>query len=406
MTIQNVFALVFADTPELEAAGRKAATDPRLSRSRIEVQRGGIAAAAAWLAENPSPDVLVLGDEADETVWARLEALADHVESTCRVVVAGRCDSIAVYREMVGYGLADYLGGTIEARELADCICRLFAAEEGLPKGKLVTVMGASGGAGTSTAAVIIAHGLAGRYGDAVLLDLDLPMGTAGLLSGTDVRDALAAALGNPGVDANMLERFMVRDGAVRLLSTPGSLRENRALDGEGAEKIANIARSMAKVVVVDLPKGWGDAYERLAAQADEVVLVAAPDLASLRNCRMIVEDVASRRIDGRKPKLVLNRVGMSKRSEYGAADFAEAGGGAPSVMVPWEPEPLMATIADGRPLALSAGKAVAALRGFADTLLVQEGGKSAAKRKKAGPSLIAGLRARLNALAPSKGKV
>jgi len=404
-TLRNVFALVFADTEQLEAAGLKAATDPRLSLSRVEVQRGGVAAAAAWLAEHPSPDLLVVGDEADETVWERLEQLADHVEATCRVVVVGRHDSIAIYRDMVGHGLADYLGGDVSGRELADCICRMFAAEEGLPKGRLVTVMGAAGGAGTSTTSVILAHSLAARFGDAVLVDLDLAMGTAALLSGTDARDPLAVAMANSGLDSAMLERFMVRDGAVRVLSTPGSLRETRFLDADTVENVVAMARTMAKVVVVDLPKGWGAAYERLAAQADEVVLVSSPDLAALRNCRMIVEDVAGRRIDGRKPKLVLNRMGMSKRNEYGAADFTEAGGGAPSALVPWDPDPLLAAVADGKPLIGAGGKAVAALKAFAATLLLSEGAKAPAKDRKGGQSLLAQLRAKINGLVPSKGK-
>jgi pilus assembly protein CpaE len=202
-----------------------------------------------------------------------------------------------------------------------------------------------------------------------------------------------------------MLERFMVRDGAVRVLSTPGSLRETRFLDADAVEHVVSMARTMAKVVVVDFPKGWGAAYERLAAQADEVVLVASPDLAALRNCRMIVEDVAGRRIDGRRPKLVLNRMGMSKRNEYGAADFTEAGGGAPSALVPWEPDPLLAAVADGKPLIGAGGKAVAALKAFAATLLLQEGAKAPAKGRKGGQSLLAQLRAKINGLVPSKGK-
>jgi pilus assembly protein CpaE len=174
--------------------------------------------------------------------------------------------------------------------------------------------------------------------------------------------------------------------------------------DGDEVEKIVSIARTMAKVVVVDMPKGWGEVYEQMAAQADELVLVSSPDLAALRNCRMIVEDVATRRVDGRKPRVVLNRMGMSKRNEYGAADYTESGGGAPAALVPWDPEVLLAAIADGRPLMQAGGKAVTALKAFAGSLLAHEV-KVVAKKGKGAGSLLAEFRAKLNGLTAKKGK-
>lgn len=400
MILRNVSARIFADTPELEAAAQAAASDPRLSRSRIEVHGGGIAGAAQWLAGNSSPDVLILGDCVDELVWERLETLAENVEPHCRVILVGPQDNIAIYREMTGRGIADYLGGPPDAAEIAEALCRLFAEEDALPKGRLVVVLPAVGGAGGSTLAAALATTLGERLGEAVLLDMDLGEGTAALMMGVDPREPVAAALANPGLDAAMLERFMVREGKVRVLSTAGSLRDARFVDGDTIERLVNVARGMAKVTIVDMPKGWGESHQRLMTLADEVVVVSKPDLASLRNTRMIVDDVASRRIDGKRPKVVLNQMGAARKNEFGVADFAESGGTNPAAAIPFDPEPLATAIAEGRPVAQSGGKAMTSMLEFAETILVGDGDRKAAK-KKANLDPLAMIKARLEMLRP-----
>lgn len=403
MILRNVHALIFTDDAALKAAAEAASQDPRLSRSRVKIIGGGVLDAAEHLASHPSPDVLIVHDAVDDEVWTRLEKLADSVESHCHVVVAGPRDSVAIYREMVGRGVADYIGGEIEPREIADCICRQFSDEDATPKGKLVVVVSAVGGAGGSTVAAVLASDLAKRYGDAVLMDLDLPMGTSALMLAVDPREPLANALANPGLDAAMIERFMAREGGVRVLSTPGSLREIPVLDADIIEHLVGVVRGMTKVTVVDLPKGWGEAYGRLVTVADEIVLVSSTDLASLRNCRMIVEDVAGRRVDGRRPRLVVNRVGLDKKNEYGVADFTESGGTAPAAMVPFDCDALHAAVADGRPLSDAGGKAMPILLAFARTVLAQEAPKAVSAKLRADP--LGSLRAALAKLSVKKQK-
>lgn len=370
MILRNLAILVFADRAELAETGRALAEDARLAKCRVEVHSGGVLAAAEWLGSNPSPDVLLVGDPADETIWPRLERLAESVESNCRVIVVGHKDSIAIYRDLTAKGLADYLGGNIQPQDIIESLGRLFGDDTSLPKGKLVVVLPTAGGAGASTVAAVLVNALSERHGDAILLDLDLTMGTGGLILGADIRDSLAAAISNPGVDASMLERFMVREGAVRILSTPGTLRDGVVLDADAVERILTLARSMAKVVVVDMPKGWGEAYERSLTLADEVVFVATPDLPSVRNCRMMIDDVVARRVNAPRPKVILNKAGMAKANEYGPDDFKEALGLPPAAVVPWDPEPLMAAMAEGKAITSATGKAIAALRAFSETVL------------------------------------
>lgn len=57
---------------------------------------------------------------------------------------------------------------------------------------------------------------------------------------------------------------------------------------------------------------------------SDEVVVVASPDLANLRNAKNIMDNIRGARPHDHPPRLVLNGVGMPKRPEISVADFTK----------------------------------------------------------------------------------
>ena len=62
---------------------------------------------------------------------------------------------------------------------------------------------------------------------------------------------------------------------------------------------------------------GWSPA-------ADEIVIVATPDLACLRNAKNLIDSFKPSRQNDAPPRLVLNMVGVPKRPEIKAEDFAK----------------------------------------------------------------------------------
>jgi pilus assembly protein CpaE len=71
---------------------------------------------------------------------------------------------------------------------------------------------------------------------------------------------------------------------------------------------------------------------------ADDVVIVATPELASLRNAKNMIDRVKSARPHDAPPQLVLNMTGVAKRPEIPTKDFGEAIGLEPAVVVPFDP--------------------------------------------------------------------
>ena len=96
--------------------------------------------------------------------------------------------------------------------------------------------------------------------------------------------------------------------------------------------------RQMTPCVVLDLPHMWAPWVRQTLLASDDVVIVATPDLASLRNGKAIVDMLKQNRPNDTPPKLVLNQVGVPKRPEIPVKDFAETIGIPPSLVIPFEP--------------------------------------------------------------------
>jgi pilus assembly protein CpaE len=72
---------------------------------------------------------------------------------------------------------------------------------------------------------------------------------------------------------------------------------------------------------------------------SDDLVIVATPDLASLRNAKNMIDLVRQARPNDAPPRLVLNQVGVPGRPEIPVKDFGDALGLGPCLSLPFEPK-------------------------------------------------------------------
>ncbi len=75
----------------------------------------------------------------------------------------------------------------------------------------------------------------------------------------------------------------------------------------------------------------------RTLVGADDVIVVAGPDLASLRNTKNLLDGLRGSRPNDRSPRLVLNGVGLVKRPEIAVADFAKTMEMEPTAVIPFD---------------------------------------------------------------------
>src|SRR5262249_30349606 len=196
------------------------------------------------------------------------------------------------------------------------------------PVGRTIAVVGAKGGVGASTIAHNVAWAIARDLKlDAVVADLDLPFGTAGLDYNQDPPQGIADAVLSPErIDTAFVDRLLSKcTDHLSLLAAPATLERVYDFGTDAFDSVLDTLRTTVPCVVLDVPHVWTGWAKRTLSAADDILVVAAPDLANLRNTKNLVDLLKAGRPNDHRPHYCLNQVGVPKRPEIKAADFAKA---------------------------------------------------------------------------------
>ena len=332
----------FCATVETAASVQAAAEDRRLAKAHLRVQMGGAAAALEAYRSSPTPNVIMIeADVRADDILAGLDELADVCDEGTRVVVIGRFNDITLYRELIRRGVSEYLIAPVRALDVVGAICGLFSSPDAKPVGRVLAVVGAKGGVGASTVAHNIAWAIARDLSlDSVVADLDLAFGTAGLDYNQDPPQGVADAVFSPDrIDTAFIDRLLSKcTDHLSLLAAPATLDRVYDFAPEAFEPVFDALRASVPCVVLDVPHIWTGWTKRVLTGADDILIVAAPDLANLRNAKNMVDLLRGARPNDRRPLYCLNQVGVPKRPEIKPADFAKALEDDPIVVIPFEP--------------------------------------------------------------------
>ncbi|HEY2743801.1 MAG TPA: CpaE family protein [Polyangia bacterium] len=340
----------FCATVETAASVQAAAEDRRMAKAHLRVQMGGAPAAAEAYRSSPTPNVIMIEAETRaEDILASLDELADVCDEGTRVIVIGRFNDITLYRALLQRGVSEYLIAPVRALDVVGAICGLFSSPDAKPVGRVLAVVGAKGGVGASTVAHNIAWAIARDLSlDAVVADLDLAFGTAGLDYNQDPPQGVADAVFSPDrIDTAFIDRLLSKcTDHLSLLAAPATLDRVYDFTPEAFEPVFDALRASVPCVVLDVPHIWTGWTKRVLIGADDILIVAAPDLANLRNAKNMVDLLRGARPNDRRPLYCLNQVGVPKRPEIKPADFAKALEDDPIAVIPFEP-PVFGTAAN-----------------------------------------------------------
>ncbi|MDE2133120.1 MAG: CtpF protein [Alphaproteobacteria bacterium] len=332
----------FCEFPDTGAALQRAGADRRLAKTNLSVQLGGIAAAIEHYHGQVTPNLLVVETRfAGQQALDELDSLADVVDPATKVVVVGRHNDVELYRELMRRGASEYLVAPLDPLHLIEVIAGLYSDPEGHPIGRVVAFVGARGGAGASTLCHNTGWCIAEeQHINTTILDFDLAFGTLGLDFNDEAGQSIADALTAPErLDEVLLDRLLIRRGDyLSLFTAPAVLERDYDAGFEAYEAVLDAVRQTTPCVIVDLPHSWEPWVKATLIGADDIVVVATPDLASLRNAKNLVEILRHNRPNDTAPKLVLNQVGQPRRPEIPAKDFAETFGVEPAVVLPFDP--------------------------------------------------------------------
>src|SRR5580698_2339643 len=311
----RVSVQAFCETVETAAAIQAAGEDRRMAKAHLRIQMGGLVAAIEAYQSSPTPNVIILESENRDTdILNGLDQLAPVCDAATRVVIIGRMNDVGLYRELVRRGVSDYL----------------------------IAPVGAKGGVGASTIAHNIGFSIARDLMlDAVVTDLDLAFGTAGLDFNQDPPQGIAEAVFSPDrIDNAFIDRLLSKcTDHLSLLAAPATLDRVYDFGADAFDSIFDTLRTTMPCIVLDVPHQWSGWTRRALVAADDILIVAAPDLANLRNTKNMFDLLKASRPNDRMPLYCLNQVGIPKRPEINAGEFAKAIESPPIASIPFDPQ-------------------------------------------------------------------
>ena len=340
--VPRITVQAFCESPDVAGCVEAAAGDRRMQKAHVKVQMGGAPAAVEAYRSAPTPNVIVI-----ETSGARsglvehLDGLAGVCDAGTKVIVVGHVNDVVLYRDLIRRGVSEYLIAPVDVLGLVAAISELFSSPGAEPVGRTIAVVGAKGGVGASTLAHNIAWTVSRDFETStVIVDLDIPFGTTGLNFNQDPPQGIAEAVFAPErLDATMIDRLLSKcSDRLSLLAAPAMLDRTIDLAEPAFDGVVDILRATVPCIVLDVPHLWTAWSRRVIQGADEIVIVAAPELASLRNAKNLADALKGSRPNDKAPRIVLNGVGAPKRPEIAAAEFAKALDLPVAVSIPYDP--------------------------------------------------------------------
>lgn len=303
--------------------------DRRMSKVALTTHNGGLEGAVETYRTNPTPNLIIVETTLPaDRIEAELQRLADVCDASTRVVVIGHANDVMLYRSLIRAGVSEYLVMPATSATIINAISDLFAGDGAGPIGRSIAFIGAKGGAGSSTLSHNVAWAIARSLRqDVLVVDLDLPFGTVGLDFNQDPPQGIADAIyANDKMDAVMLDRLMSKAANhINLLAAPASLERTYDLNESSFEQIIELSQKQVPIVILDIPHLWTGWVRRTLAAVDEIVIVAEPDLANLRNAKALADTIKAMRPSENDPVLLVNKTGIAKRPEIPAGEFASS---------------------------------------------------------------------------------
>lgn len=395
--VPRINIIAFCENQQTAETIQRAGADRRMSKAHTSVQVGGIPAAVQEFQTQATPNLLVVESLSPrDRVLTDLASLADVCQPETKVIVIGNVNDVLLYRELMRQGVSEYLVAPFSPLQFVEAVASLYHSAKAAPVGRAIAFIGARGGSGSSMLAQNCAWLIAKEHGtETVLADLDIAFGTAGLNFNQDLPSGIADLFEQPDrIDSLLIERMLSKIAdRLSILGGPGGVDRDASIEPAAIDATLTAMRTSIPFTVLDLPSTWAPWVRHALLTADQVVITATPELASLRNAKSMIDTLKAARPNDPPPKLVLNQIGVTKRPEIAADNFTKAVGISPSVVIPFDAQSYGLAQNNGQMLTEVAPKSKAAL---AVRQLVQQLSTSAEKQPKKAASVATSLLERL----------
>jgi pilus assembly protein CpaE len=317
---QSIHIIVITTPERLEQEWiQRLASEPTFTR----VDRVGVVQAGLDLVRQSQPALVVVDRDLEQTEACVRQIFSTMPDTVC-IAITPKHD-VASFRRLVAVGVRDVLvRGAFQYSELIESVRSLLELEANRRSrtsnrsqgsagsmGKLVVVFSPKGGVGTTTIATNVAVGLrqmgAGRV---VIADSSLQFGNVGVQLNIWSKYTILDLL--PRIDeiddAMLAPVLQQHSSGLQVLLAPGTPEAAGEINTAQLNQVLDRLLERNNFVVVDTWALLDDLSGALLRRADEVLIVATPEVPALRNVKQFLEIARQQELIEGRITLVLNR--------------------------------------------------------------------------------------------------
>ena len=195
------------------------------------------------------------------------------------------------------------------------------AAQSSVEDHQLIAVFSPKGGAGRTTIAANLAIALMKETESRVcLVDANLQFGDIGVLLNLNPKNrSMLDAVEGGEPDPDIIESVVINHSTgVRVLLAPPAPEGADLVTPPFLRKMLDHLKATHDYVVVDLPSGLNDHSLGVMDAADQIVVVAALEITTIKNVRLFLEVADQLEYDRSKIRLVINRADTAQGIRIG----------------------------------------------------------------------------------------
>jgi pilus assembly protein CpaE len=266
-------------------------------------------------AKEDVPEVVILDIDRDPSAFFLLSLHVRRLRPTVNVIATSAHEPWPeLLREAMRSGVREFLPSPLDANTLRSTVLQFIQESSGtgvILSRKLIVVMGAKGGVGTSTLAINLAAQIAStKRKRTILMDLGQPVGHGSLMLDLRPRFTIRDGLNNlSALDAHFLNGLLTKHSSgLELLAGIAHPEDWGKVSSSGVARIVNVARTIGEVVVMDFGVSFAPQWRDVLSEANKILVVAEPTVPSLWSLERYLSAMADLDRETDRIQIVINR--------------------------------------------------------------------------------------------------
>ena len=222
------------------------------------------------------------------------------------------------------------------------------------PRGKIVLVYSAKGGAGKTTISSNLAASIASKNDLRVcLVDLDFQFGDIAVVLRLEPEKSLFDALSmGENIDTNSLSALTIRfEDLFDTLLAPTTPIKQDLVKSENIERVLSLLQSMYDIVIIDSSTAFNEVMAKAFEVADIALLITTLDIPAIKNLKLVMGTLDSLNFPPSRRRVILNRA--DQKIGISVGDVEDLVSAEVSIKVPNSAE-VSQSINDGIPLVIA----------------------------------------------------